>query len=159
TGATRFQFALNNATPFPPMFPAIADVDNDGAAEIVVKASQFEFFEPSGAPSTPGIFAFGDANDNWGHARRSWNQWMYHPRFTNEDGSVPAHARNSWDVQNGLRTQLPLEGVALAAAPDLSVSLVTVEPGKTQASATITARVGNGGSLQAGSGVAVDFYL
>jgi RHS repeat-associated protein len=159
TGAVRFQFAINNALPDPPMFPAIADVDNDGAAEIVATASQFEFFEPSGAPSTPGIYVFGDANDNWGHARRSWNQWMYHPAFTSEDGSVPTHPLDSWDVQNGLRTQLPLQGVALDAAPDLSVSLITVDPGQTPASATITARIGNGGSLQAGSGVTVDFYL
>ena len=36
---------------------------------------------------------------------------MFNPAYTNEDGSVPTAARNSWEVQNGLRTQIPIEGV------------------------------------------------
>jgi outer membrane protein assembly factor BamB len=73
TGATRFQFALNNS-PLGTKFPAVADVGNDGSAEIVATATAFEFYEPSGASAKPGIYVIGDANDNWGHARRSWNQ-------------------------------------------------------------------------------------
>jgi hypothetical protein len=159
TGATRFQLAIDNnaeGSLFASTFPAIADVDNSGAAEIVATSTNPR---PDGSAPRPGIYVLGDANDNWGHACRSWNQWMYHPAFTNEDGSVPVHAPNSWDVQDGLRTQLPLQGVALDAAPDLSASLIKVKPGNSPAGATITARIGNGGSLQAGAGVPVDFYL
>jgi RHS repeat-associated protein len=159
TGATRFQLAVNNnygASPTTSDYPVIADVDNDGHAEIVAFESGGFL---AGASPRQGIVVLGDANGNWEHARRSWNQWMYQPAFTNEDGSVPAHARNSWEVQNGLRTQIPLEGVDRAAAPDLSVSQVTVDATNCPTSVTITARVGNGGSLQAGAGVVVDFYL
>jgi RHS repeat-associated protein len=157
TGATRSQIAINNQQDLLlGEVPAIADVDNDGRAEIVAFASPAF---PAGSPQRQGIVVVGDANGNWEHSRRSWNQGLYQPAFTNEDGSVPRHARNSWEVQNGLRTQIPLEGVDPAAAPDLSVSQVTVDQTNSPASATITARVGNGGSLQAGAGVVVDFYL
>lgn len=158
-GSTRFRVGIINTRYqelFPSMYPVVADVDNDGGAEIISYRSQ-SFV--TGAENRQGILVIGDANDNWVHARRNWNTWAYNPAYTGEDGSVPAHAPNSWEVQNGVRTQLSLEGVASDAAPDLSVSQVTVNPGNAPASAVVTARIGNGGSLQAGGGQRVKFYL
>jgi hypothetical protein len=158
TGATRFQIAINNQfTLIPGESPVIADVDNDGSAEIV--AFEGGGFSAGSSPQRQGLLVLGDANANWGNARRSWNQWLYQPGFTSEDGSVPAHARNSWEVQNGLRTQVPIDGVSPFAAPDLSVSRITFDTTGCGAPAAIAARVGNGGSLQAGAGVPVNFFL
>ncbi|HEY1378032.1 MAG TPA: PKD domain-containing protein, partial [Gemmataceae bacterium] len=157
TGATRFQFAVGNeANVITSMAPVVADVDNDGAAEVVTFATQSFGV---GSPPRQGIVVIGDANDNWVHARRNWNQWLYNPAFTDENGSVPVHARNGWEVQNGVRTQVPIEGVDRFAAPDLSVSRVTVDGSNCPASAGVIARIGNGGSLQAGAGIRVAFYL
>src|SRR5262249_32858628 len=112
-----------------------------------------------GSPPRSGVLVIGDANDNWIHARRNWNQWMFHPAYTNEDGSVPRMLRNSWEVDNSQRAQIPLEGVDRFAAPDLSVSRIAVDAPSCGGPAGITARIGNGGSVQAGGGVPVNFYL
>lgn len=157
TGATRWQTAIGNeSTMLTGLQPIVADTGNFGGARIMAYATQSFGV---GSQSRQGIIAIGDANDNWIHARRDWHQWMGHPAFVNEDNSVPAHARNSWAVQNGVRTQIPIEGVDRFAAPDLSVSRVTVDGSNCPASAGLTARVGNGGSLQAGAGIRVAFYL
>lgn len=156
-GATRFQLAITSpAGVHPTMIPVIADLDNDGGAEIVTVASQSFLV---GAPPRQGIVVIGDANDNWVHARRIWNQWLYNPAYVNEDASIPPLAGNSSEIQNSLREQIPLEGVDPFAAPDLTVSQVTVDASNCPVSATVTARIGNGGSLQAGPGVRVNFYL
>ena len=104
-----------------------------------------------------GVLVLGDANDNWVHARGTWNQWLYNPAYINEDSSIPPSVGAG--VQNHLREQLPIAGVDPFAAPDLSVSRVTVDAVNCAGPAGIIARVGNGGSLQAGAGIAVDFYL
>jgi hypothetical protein len=158
TGAVRFQFAINNNSLLDQSeVPVVADVANNGSAEIV--AFEGQGFEAGSPAQRNGIIVLGDANANWTQARRSWNQWMYHPAFTNEDGSVPSQARDSWQVQNGLRQQIPIDGVSPFAAADLSVSRVTVATAGCGLPAAITACIGNGGSLQAGGGVPVNFFL
>jgi YD repeat-containing protein len=105
-----------------------------------------------------GVLVLGDAHGNWVNARRVWNQWQYTVTNVTDDASVPRVAANSWQGNNSQRAQVGLEGLSPFAAPDFSVSSVSVTP-TGPGPATITARVGNGGSLQAGAGVAVHFYL
>src|SRR5207244_3856586 len=116
------------------------DVDNDGNAEIVAAASGAYFASTLTAPFS-GFVVLGDANGNWVHARRVWNQYQYTVTNVNEDGSIPPVARNSWQVNNSQRAQVPIEGLDPFAAPDLSVSLVTVDTTNCPAGA-ITARIG-----------------
>src|SRR5207237_1641725 len=82
--------------------PTIADVDNDGVAEIIVPTS---VNQPAGAPPRHGVLVVGDVQGNWRPARRIWNQSQYNITNINEDGSVPRVPRNNWQVFNNLRTQ------------------------------------------------------
>ena len=68
-------------------YPVIADVDQDGHADIIVS----EEYDPSKGPagcvsvfesSTPGA---------WGPARKVWNQWPYNVVNINEDMTVPQY--------------------------------------------------------------------
>ncbi|MDB4956755.1 MAG: repeat-HVR protein [Myxococcales bacterium] len=70
--------------------PVVADVDNDGAAEIVVVSSA-----PDPAISTmnvPTVQVFRDTADDWAPTRRLWNQNAYIPTAVREDATVPLHA-------------------------------------------------------------------
>ena len=104
------------------------------------------------------MLVLGHPNGSWVHARRVWNQWQYNVTNVNDDGSIPAVARNSWEVNNSHREQVHLRGVDLFAAPDLTISKIDIDARDCTSGASITARVGNGGSLQAGAGIRVNFY-
>ncbi|GEM_PF-1525877 len=158
-GTTLFEMGLSNsANDFQDASPpVIADVDNDGNAEILAAASGAYFASTVTRPFS-GFVVLGDANGNWVHARRIWNQYQYTVTNVDEDAGIPTVARNSWQLNNSQRAQASIEGLDPFAAPDLSVSLVTVDASNCPAGA-ITARIGNGGSLQVGSGVPVNFYL
>ena len=73
--------------------PVVADVDNDGAAEIVVAGD-----EPSGAGSahygTLRVYRSGNEY-NWAPARKVWNQVAYNAININEDLTVPQYQMNS----------------------------------------------------------------
>lgn len=77
-------------------FPVVADVDNDGSAEIVVSVE---------APGSPAIMVIRDANDGWVPARRIWNQHAYHVTNVREDGTIPQHQPKNWEHLNTFRTQ------------------------------------------------------
>ena len=70
--------------------PIVADVDNDGAAEILVVSSA-----PDPAVSTeqvPTLRVFRDTDDAWAPTRRVWNQHAYVPSNITEDARVVPHA-------------------------------------------------------------------
>ncbi|MDH4049038.1 MAG: PKD domain-containing protein [Gammaproteobacteria bacterium] len=140
---------------------SIADVDNDGEVEIIVTA--YTGGPPAAAgpvqPPLRGILVLGERDGDWGHARGIWNQWNYAGKNINDNSSVPTSSGRGADVNTGFRQQLPLKGVDPFAAADLLVSRVTISQGSCPANAGVTARIANGGSLQAGGGVPVDFYL
>jgi gliding motility-associated-like protein len=68
-------------------YPIIADIDNDGQAEILVSGyitaqeeSRIYCFESDGAP--------------WAPARSVWNQYGYNPTFVNDDLTIPRYPQN-----------------------------------------------------------------
>ena len=71
--------------------PVIADVDNNGAAEIVWQAPTVNQFQ---------VFA-GLTGNPWPAARGINNQRNYHPATINADGSVPANPKPYW-LRSGL---------------------------------------------------------
>ena len=85
-------------------YPSVADVDNDGSAEILV---------PSADAQEPALVVFGDEDSRWIQARRIFNQHQYHITHTNEDGTVPAVHLNNWDFFNTYRANSQIEGGAL----------------------------------------------
>ncbi|MCA9552240.1 MAG: VCBS repeat-containing protein [Myxococcales bacterium] len=135
-------------------YPVIADVDNDGNAEIVVGANDF------GRPSAPvrGLRVFGDVLDNWVPTRVVWNQHSYHITNVTPGGRVPFPEQASWLTTNTYRTNVQGTGTSVArAAPDL----VAVDPlSLNQCAARI--RVGswveNRGAILVAAGVSVAFY-
>ncbi len=134
--------------------PVVADVDNDGLAEIVVPAAVLG----AGSPPRAGVLALGDTKGNWRNARRTWNQWLYHVTNVEEDAGIPLVTANNWLTFNNSRTQVSADGHEATAAPDLTVSKVTINTENCPAGVGITARVGNGGSLHVAPGQTVKFY-
>lgn len=80
--------------------PVIADVDGDGAAEIVIVSSA-----PVGAnAATPTLIVLENADDRFVPTRRVWNQHTYHHSNINEVGHVPTFETPHWQADNGFRT-------------------------------------------------------
>jgi len=153
TGAVRFAIANHSHTRLE--MPIIADVDNDGNAEIVFVENQ----SGTGA-TTQGIRVYGDSTDSWAATRRVWNQHSYHITNVSELGAIPAHEQPNWlaanpntpsGKMNNFRQNLP-EFDALAA-PDLTVDLELVLQG-----CTLLAHVCNRGDVVVGRGVPVHFW-
>ncbi len=156
--------------------PVVADVDNDGNAEIVfvsnnetLQCSQNTLTNPDGTTIAKnllpnGIQVWGDASDTWVSARRVWNQHAYHVTNVTESGHIPLREPESWKpygnrVYNTYRSQPRAFGVA----PDLSliamqVSSPDVACGQLSNELEITVLVKNLGDLRVGPGVQVTFY-
>jgi hypothetical protein len=82
-------------------YPTVADVDNDGSAEILVVSY--------GAPA-PALQVIRDVRDRWIQARRIWNQHTYHVTNVREDGTIPQVEPKSWTLLNTYRTNAQIEG-------------------------------------------------
>jgi hypothetical protein len=76
-------------------YPTVADIDNDGSAEILVGAVGPDFT----------VQAIRDVRDRWIPARRIWNQHTYHVTNVREDGTIPQFEPRSWETLNTFRTQ------------------------------------------------------
>jgi len=88
-GSEKLVFLMNNPRPADHTMPVFADIDADGASELVV----------------PGGFSFGfdtalsiweSPNDDWAPMRSIWNEHRYHVTNVNDDLSIPSHERPHW---------------------------------------------------------------
>ncbi|MEW6298613.1 MAG: putative Ig domain-containing protein, partial [Thermodesulfobacteriota bacterium] len=70
--------------------PVVADLDNDGNAEIIAAANDWLH----GAQF--GLYIVGGADGNWIPTRRIWNQHAYHVTNVNPDGAIPRVGQNHW---------------------------------------------------------------
>ena len=93
-------------------YPVVADVDNDGSAEIVV-VSDLDF---NGNQTSPTVQVIRDKQDRWIQARRIWNQHTYHVTNVREDGTIPQVEPHSWADLNTYRTNAQIEGGSLCKA-------------------------------------------
>ncbi len=85
-------------------YPVVADIDNDGSAEIVVVSNSFN----DNMQSTVKVIR--DTEDRWIQARRIWNQHTYHVTNVREDGTIPQFETPSWQELNTYRTNAQIEG-------------------------------------------------
>ncbi len=69
--------------------PIIADIDDDGQAEILVNG-----FLPN-EPNSIRIFCFESATAPWAPARKVWNQTGYHITNVNDDLTIPRYPQNN----------------------------------------------------------------
>ncbi|MBK9757663.1 MAG: VCBS repeat-containing protein [Nannocystis sp.] len=92
-------------------YPIVADIDNDGSAEIVVVSCQYM------QPQSPTVQVIRDKMDRWIQARRIWNQHTYHVTNVREDGTIPQFEAPSWKQLNTFRTNSQIEGGGLCKPP------------------------------------------
>ncbi len=133
-------------------YPIIADVNNDGNANIV-------FIENSNVIGNlnRGIHVWGDGEDRWVPTRRIWNQHMYNITNITEEGLLPPYNHlPNWLVFNNFRQNLPDYDVF--SAPDLQVEIMGVDRTGCNQRLGLRTRVCNFGSLRVGPGVPVNFY-
>lgn len=71
-------------------YPVIADVDNDGSAEIVVGHMEYG----------KAFSVYGQGDGRWAPARKIWNQHAYSIANVNNDLSVPAGGLQGFQLQN-----------------------------------------------------------
>jgi len=136
-------------------YPVIADVDNDGNAEIVVVANNFEDWLFTPGPFA-GVKVYGDAGDNWVNTRRIWNQHAYHITNVEEDGGVPSAEAASWLAHNTYRLNLQGEGEELLAPDLFADEVVTLADG---CDVAVGVWVANTGAIPVRSGLDVAFYV
>ena len=161
--------------------PAIADVDNDGNAEIVTvtnsdvlqcgETTLTRFPAPTDGPATVGradlpngIEVWGEASDAWVSARRVWNQQAYHVTNVTEAGALPRHEPENYKPYGGrqyntYRSQPRVYGVA----PDLTLTAIEVSSpdvscGVLSEIIDVTVEVKNEGDLRVGPGVTLAFF-
>ncbi|MEX1364566.1 MAG: VCBS repeat-containing protein [Nannocystaceae bacterium] len=94
-------------------YPVVADVDNDGSAEILVVSNAGWF----GDQTAPTLQVIRDEQDRWVPARRIWNQHTYHVTNVREDGTIPAVEPRHWELLNTFRTQAQIEAGGLCQPP------------------------------------------
>jgi hypothetical protein len=95
-------------------YPVVADVDNDGSADIVVVSNTGG---SSGGIYSNTVEVFQDAQKRWAPTRRIWNQHAYHVTNVNEDGTIPKHMTNSWTYVNTFRMNAQIQPGGDCVAP------------------------------------------
>jgi hypothetical protein len=94
-------------------YPVVADVDNDGSAEILVVSTNCL----DNTTVKPALQVFGEAESRWIQPRRIWNQHTYHVTNVREDGTLPEEPIDNWDVFNTFRTNAQIEGGSICIPP------------------------------------------
>ncbi len=135
-------------------YPLVADVDNDGHADIVVISNDYHsILCPTDNSQQRGLRVFGD--DQWVRTRAVWNQHAYHVTNVEEDGTIPTAETTNWSVEglNNFRQNVQPEGEF--AAPDLVANVLGLcSPTDFGA----IARVRNLGRAAVPPGVPIGFY-
>ena len=150
-GTDLFQTCNTNGTLFE--YPLVADVDNDGQADIIVVSNSYSGFECAGV-KTAGVRVFGDANGNWVRTRRVWNQHGYHVTNVAEDGTIPAVEPPNYTQPKLNNFRQNVQPLGEFSAPDL---VITLAP-RCVGDYALMARVRNIGEAAVPAGVPVGFY-
>ncbi len=98
-GVPYFEVPRSSATTYE--YPTVADLDNDGSAEVAVVS----MIGILGEQTSPTLQVIRDVQDRWIPARRIWNQHTYHVTNVHEDGRIPQFEQPSWKQLNTFRTQ------------------------------------------------------
>jgi hypothetical protein len=132
-------------------YPAIADVDNDGHAEIIYTSSAY-------SGSERGVTVIGDADDSWMAGRPVWNQHSYNITNVGTRGNIPASPAPNWLSYNNFRSGdlgAASGGAYSDALPEhVEICYDDCDEGRLQ----VVVRVGNGGVDDMPSGLPISLY-
>ncbi len=92
TGYTMASYPIQSGTGME--YPVIADVDNDGQAEILVNGYLIDETEQR-------VFCFESASAPWAPARSVWNQPGYHVTNVNDDLTIPRYPQHQAKALTG----------------------------------------------------------
>jgi len=145
-GAVLFQESNGNATWLD--YPVVADVDNDGSAELIVVANDVR----SGLVN--GVRVFRGAGDDWAPTRSIWNQHAYHVDNVLDDGSIPASPERSERTRGTWRLNTFADRAPLARA-DLQLDALTLVEDERGTALVVTVR--NRGAAAYPAGARVEF--
>ncbi|MEP4831561.1 MAG: Ig-like domain-containing protein, partial [Cyclobacteriaceae bacterium] len=114
-------------------YPLVADVNNDGQAEIIVTAQEGNGPGFSGADDY--FVVYKSANSSWVSSREIWNQHGYHVTNINDDMTIPQYQQDIFHPQfggslNGFLVQttyLDQGGEPTYATSDLVVTASSVD--------------------------------
>ena len=134
-------------------YPAIADVDGDGHAEIVLGHNPYQH----GPSNYYGITVIRDADDSWLGTRSVWNQHAYHITNVGDDASIPAEAETNWHSYNNFRSG-DLHAGQGSAAPDLLPEFLDVCEECAQGTVYVWARARNEGAAASAPGARLSLY-
>jgi hypothetical protein len=140
--------------------PIIADVDNDGHADIVVVSNAYSATSAASqcndgaSVAQAGVRIFGNPSGEWVRTRRVWNEHAYHVTNVEEDGTIPMKELPNY-TQPGLNNfrQQKQPGSEFAA-PDAVVSIAP----RCVGDYGLVATVRNLGEAALPAGVPVGFY-
>ncbi|HYS55909.1 MAG TPA: CARDB domain-containing protein [Thermoanaerobaculia bacterium] len=116
--------------PYYPMSPVVADVDNDGHAEVIV-------------PGTASVRVMGDGG--WYGAPAVFNEASYHAVNISETGVVPTREVQDAFSRVSYRANRQLASSTIVLDPNLALSYPRIDGSGYPASAALTVRVGNSG--------------
>ncbi len=102
--------------------PIVADVDGDGAAEIVIVSSEPVEGEAEPMAASPTVMVLQNADDRFSPTRRVWNQHTYHHSNVREDGRIPEAEAPHWLSQNRFRANSRADSGDLCIPPTLQSS-------------------------------------
>ena len=150
-------------------YPIVADIDNDGQAEIILTRAHQPWNGSSNLGGVVAVYKSANSAEPWAPARPVWNQWAYNSVYINDDMTVPKYPMSPAvmfpgsggvfgdgnDVQpyNGFlqqQTILNTDGVPLWIAPDVIIdpvlSTITVTIDSTRINACII-NIGDAGLI------------
>lgn len=138
-------------------YPLVADVDNDGHADLIVIANDYSGLTCLSDNTTMvrGLRVFGDTTGKWVRTRRVWNQHTYHVTNVEEDGAIPRRETVNWTHPRLNNFRQNIQPTGEFNAPDLVVELSPHCRGDYQ----LVARVRNIGLASVPPGVVVGLYL
>jgi hypothetical protein len=102
--------------------PIVADVDGDGAAEIVITSSEPVEGDPEPMMPSPTLLVLANVDDGFAPARRVWNQHTYHHSNVREDGGVPVAEAPHWLSENTFRANSHIKSGDSCIPPTLQSS-------------------------------------
>jgi hypothetical protein len=162
TGDVRLALANSSATIHE--YPVIADVDGDGAAELIVVANHSDANANANCVADEpawlkrkGIYVYGAVGAGWAPTRKLWTQHTYHVTNAESDGNVPLSEQANWTSPGLNDFRRNVQGEGSFPAVDLSISLAALQT-MCADKLVLRATIYNEGALTAPAGIDVTFY-